>query len=77
MKTLRETQIRILARSLNQIYDLEIAARLSRSEQVEMYKELLLVYSNYFGLNLDSHDISCFLAENLPEIDRFSTYAAA
>lgn len=77
MKTLTEKEIRILARRLNQIYDLQIAKKLSRAEQVEMYKELLLVYSNYFGLRLDSHDISCFLAENLPKIDKFSADPAA
>ena len=47
MKTLREKEIRILARRLNQIYDLQIAKTLSRAAQIEMYKELLLVYSNY------------------------------
>ena len=77
MKTLTEKEIRILARRLNQIYDLQIAKRLSRKEQVEMYQELLLVYSNYFGLHLDPHDISCFLAENLPRIDKFSAAPAA
>ncbi|WP_419026614.1 hypothetical protein [Emergencia sp.] len=77
MKTLTEKEIRILARRLNQIYDLQTAKRLSRKEQVEMYQELLLVYSNYFGLHLDSHDISCFLAENLPRIDKFSADPAA
>ena len=77
MKTLREKEIRILARRLNQIYDLQIAKTLSRAAQIEMDKELLLVYSNYFGLNLDSHDISCFLAENLPKVDRFSADPAA
>ncbi len=39
MKTLREKEIRILARRLNQIYDLQIAKTLSRAAQIEMYKE--------------------------------------
>ena len=77
MKTLTEKEIRLLARRLNQIYDLQIAKKLSRAEQVEMYQRLLVVYSNTCGLQLDSHDISCFLAENLPKVDKFSADPAA
>ena len=50
MKTLREKEIRILARRLNQIYDLQIAKTLSRAAQIEMYKELFAGLQQLFRI---------------------------
>ncbi len=77
MKTLTEKEIRLLARRLNQIYDLETTKGLSKAQQIEMYQRKLLACSNDFGLHLDEHDISCFLAENLPDIGKFTKDPAA
>ncbi|MEF9922038.1 MAG: hypothetical protein RR313_01045 [Anaerovoracaceae bacterium] len=67
MNTLTNTQKVMLKKALDHYYSLRIAAYLPKEKQVDIYKKLVMIYCQDHGVNVDEHNVVCYIYDRLKD----------